>query len=443
MKTLLILASLAIASHAHALVGPAETCMDTFSSIKDFKVEIQKQEAYQIRRAQPFAPSKGLENYAKLIAKDPEFAKLFAEWDVTRIFATEEMPYFERNLEELFQTLANEKDLPSRELERVLRAQLHNRVPASQVEQRIASFVRGEAPIESILGDMTQDEVLLLYHGGNPLAPTPESLIGQYIAETGATTVARTFNTDASVAQGAGLQGPKRLAVSVDANTFAVWQKLFNRVDLLSVFAHAQVVQNGKIVSYNQNYGDLRAMSAGHILPAIVLKTTEAQRTETFLNIIANRKYVAWTQSVEMLPWLVKGYVSLKGAYETCTQWIGIMPIGDERVPQYGFPGAVDNYATNREGGAGPRYATLSSHGGIPDSPRLDKFFLAPGYKQFADVLGQQATNVRGEWANPGWLINTLIGPTSSNYVPFVFVFTDNAKAPLDPLFVPKFERPL
>jgi hypothetical protein len=438
--------------------SPGEQCHDLFTSLEQYHAEIQNQMAREITRDLPFNPAKGLATYRQLAAHDQVIARLFPEREVTRIFATEEMPYFERSLENLMSELAlmsgETGAAPSKYLAATLKVQLRNRVPAAQIDQRIELFMAGQSPIERILGENTSRETLVLFHGGNPLKPTPESLMGQYLSETGAASVARRFNTQVMNGavenkQGEGSQGEERLAVAVSASTFAVWQKYFNRVDMLSVFAHAQVVQNGKVVSYNANYADLRSMSAGNILPALVLKTTEAQRMEFYLSTIANRgENRSWSKQA-MVPWKVENFCSMVGGYETCTHWIGNAPIGDKRVDEYHFPGAMDDYAQNplgrgvtEETKMNPRVAKLSWHAGAED-PRLNKLYQAPGYQQLSAVVGQTTSNVHGEWANPGWLISTLIGPTSNQFVPFVFIFTDDAKTPLDPKFVPRFEKPL
>jgi hypothetical protein len=433
-----------------------------------YHAEIKTQQARQIKRGYPFNPAKGLATWKQLAEKDADIARLFPEREVTRIFATEEMPYFERGLETIMSEIATLSAVnggsPFSHLETVLRRELHNKVPAAQVDQRIQLFLAGKSPIEPVLGENTLRETQILFHGGNPEHPTPESLLGQYLAETGAASIVRTYNTVVTkppqpgagpyaqgdlYAQGEAPQGERRLTVAVSAETFPIWQKLFNREEMLTIFGHAQMVQNGKITSYSQAYGDLHAMSAGHILPALILKTTEAQRAEFYMNVVVNREGGGGWGQQEMVPWNVEKFCSIKGGYETCTHWIGNMPIGDKRVNEYSFPGAMDAYAQNQivdgvndANKMRPRIATLSPHRGA-QNPRLNKLFQAPGYEQLTSVIGQTDSNIRGEWANPGWLITSLIGHTSVDHVPVVFVFADDAKAPIDPKFVPDYETPL
>jgi hypothetical protein len=296
---------------------------------------------------------------------------------------------------------------------------------------------------------MTLPEVQRLVHGGNPLAPTPESLLGQYIKETRAVTLVRTFDDAAAVEAGRpGAQGPAKLVVSVSAESFPVFMRIFKRPEWFSVVDHANLVHNGQLTTYSgELMGDLRFPGTPFKpFPMMLLKTSEAQRMDQYLRLFRREGTRMGWENAASAPWRLKNYCAVSAWGTSCTQQIGNIPIGDKRVIEYTMPGPqptvglpVLNPSPKVQRIGGPAQPQM-----VPDprasDPLLARVWKIPGNQQLSEVIGQQGANLRGEMANPGWTISTLLGPTSVERVPAVFVIRPDHRAPLEADFIPHHE---
>jgi hypothetical protein len=256
-------------------------------------------------------------------------------------------------------------------------------------------------------------------------------LIGKYISETGAATVIRSF----SLGPGKNGQGPRRLVVALSAETFPIYQKYFTREEFLIPFGHAHLVHNGKVHSYTHSGIEFRFTH--HLntpLPLVLLKTSEARRAAQFFELYAKLKLTSggpWHHAAAK-PWMLPGYCAA-GGYDNCTHWIGNMPLGDELVDEYTFPACFE-----AGGDRAPRTQKLMPYE-HPD-PLMHEVWSVPGHQQFADMIGQRDANLHGEFASPGWVITTILGPTSVERVPIVFVIVADHKAPIPADFEPFHE---
>jgi hypothetical protein len=101
------------------------------------------------------------------------------------------------------------------------------------------------------------------------------------------------------------------------------------------------------------------------------------------------------------------------------------MPIGDVLVDGYFFPGLENGTADETK----PRYQTLKPYQVENERHKiLYDIWTVPGHQQFSHVIGQGEANNTGEFASPGYVIHTLLGPTSEEYVPIVFVVVDDVR---------------
>jgi hypothetical protein len=72
--------------------------------------------------------------------------------------------------------------------------------------------------------------------------------------------------------------------------------------------------------------------------------------------------------------------------------------------------------------------------------PLLNRVWKIPGNQMLAETIGQQGAFLRGEFANPGWLITTLMGSVTTERVPVVFVSRADHRAPIRANFKPAIE---
>jgi hypothetical protein len=443
-------------SLAFGLVACAFPLPSAFASTADCRRELQtillpnlralEVDLTKLIKEEPiFAPrAETLKIYLRLSERDPELLRLIPESEFARLLADPERTYAPEMLDQLLRTLdkTSESDALVARLTRALRATLENKVPAKSIDARIQALLAGKKDsLLRALGDMDLEETQELYHGGDFARPSKDSLIGKYLAETGAKTMTKRF----PVSPGSSVLGPERLVVAVSEKSFAEYQKYFSLHNNLSVIGHAYVVHNGKLSSYIHKGVDMRLPSVGNTLPTVLLKTSEADRTTQYLRVMTSMQpagaYV-W-DSPAMQPWKVPGYCPLPGAYANCTHWIGNMPIGDKTVDTLQFPGAMDDYAAHHVSvdDSAPRLAKLGEN--KSQDKLLRRIFKTPSNEQFSFVIGQGDANLRGDFSNPGWVIQTLLGPTSNDRVPVIFLVTPDHRAPIDPDFVPHFEEPV
>jgi hypothetical protein len=136
-------------------------------------------------------------------------------------------------------------------------------------------------------------------------------------------------------------------------------------------------------------------------------------------------------------PWMIESYCA-RGGYTCCTHWIGNIPIGDKRVQNYYFPAGDFDRDNHPLGITKPLVAYTPKN---KEEERLTKIWKAPGHEQFSGAIGVQYSNIDGEMASPGWVIQTLLGATAEERVPIVFVMTQNHKKSLRS-FQLNFEEP-
>jgi hypothetical protein len=384
-------------------------------------------------------------DYLKL-AEDPDIAKNYPYKLVAEVLTDIEMWYFGENLVKAIDAGAkNAAGKPITRMRAALRKEFEteDNVNASSIDERLAiTRPKNIDEFRRMLGDMTLEEVQELTYGSNPLKPSKDSLLGRYIAETGARTLVRSFNKSPKTST----QGPKRLVVSISQESLPVFKQYFDRLEYMSVINHAQIVHSGALYDYGagRTQDFMLPGTEFKILPIVVLKTTEAMRLDQFLS--ADEKYRttnnrSWTNEAQQ-PWQLGNYCA-RSAYGNCTQKIGNMPIGDKLVDEYVFPGATDNYADNRlpnEKGA-PRRQKLQPYE-HPD-PLIKRVWKVPGNQQFAELIGEQKANLKSEFANPGWVIQHLTGTTTVERVPVVFVIRDDHRQAIPRDFTPQFENPL
>jgi hypothetical protein len=310
----------------------------------------------------------------------------------------------------------------------------------AEIQARIAQWDQtpNKETLLQILGKRNIDEIRTMVYGTNPLEPSAESVLGRFIAETGAQTGRFSFGTQPGLS---GPRGNERLYVKLDPNTFPIYLNYFKTRDyFMHIHTPGQgtlmIGFNGEAGSYAQMTGGaIRAPQDGTIMPHIILSTTESQKLE---NVFNSSRLGLNTYAQQ--PWQMPGYCAT-GGYASCTHWFGNLPIGDNLVDTYRFPGYVDSYASNHVStgdDAAPRIQALADYTQTPvylglspvQKVAYSLVWKTPGYEQMSDVLGLQTANLAGELANPGYVALKLIGEAPIDRVPVVFVYTANAHEP-------------
>jgi hypothetical protein len=388
--------------------------------------------------------------------------RIWGSSDAYRLLLDEENLFYTAQVQNLLTRLSTleparlTNEAEARELMRAeLRALLSQKVPDSQIESRIDDVL--SAPnantLRRALGQLSFDEIKTHMHGGNPLAPTADSLLGKFISETGASTLVKRFKVKPDSEE----LGPERLVVAISDLNFAEFKKIFaDRIDLVM---HNHTPGQGTLYVQHQGHfnkytqmgyaNDFRLGSQENtILPTILLSTSEAQRMKQFFNL------GSLSTDLAKNPWQLPGYCAT-GGYGSCTHWFANVPLGDTLVDRYTFPGFVDQYAYNH----------LPSINGVPVDPAIDAaprvqvlgpYADLPGYseaqmalvrrvwkspkgnEQLASLLGVLDHASRGEMASPGFTAMTLTGSATVERVPVVFLRVNDHRTPINPNFDPQ-----
>ncbi|MFZ4715855.1 MAG: hypothetical protein ACOYL6_19185, partial [Bacteriovoracaceae bacterium] len=246
-----------------------------------------------------------------------------------------------------------------------------------------------------------------------------------------------------------------KLVVAVDA-TMIEDLKLLMEDEHLFMHLHQPnqgtlfVGHEGKSYSYSSGANDASRFLTrlGTIVPTIFLSSTEAQRMAQYMKGLNNQNVYTLVQK----PWLTNTYCAV-GGYSSCTHWVGNIPIGDEVVNAYTFPGRVDEYATNvinpnPELDKLPRTKDLAPYEFPENFNRLTeddralvrRIWKVPGNQQLAYALGIGKANEYGQLANPGWVAHVFTSRIKVNRSPVIFYVVPDAKVPIAPDFNPQIE---
>jgi hypothetical protein len=367
--------------------------------------------------------------------------EVFSDSNVVEILNNEDQPIYGQRLEKIVDAIVNSpNERPDivfvRELKSILKAEGW---PDALIDDGYRTLKPDHLDsVYRLLGDLSFSEVRRLYMGSvKGVRVTAKSLIGQYIQETGAATKvmkivafdkSRTFDQD-------------KLVVAVSAQSFPKFLELFSGKHLMSVFGHANVFHNGKVYSYSGGpSGPLRSLSPGTPLPLLILKSSEAERLSRYMELSTLPKYRSWTHPLKH-PWRLKGYVKA-GVWECCTHWIGNIPIGDKTVNAYHLPYQRADFTPEQRAKIAIGEGNLLQPWHDPQYEDLKNVWTYPGREQLSSVINRTDSNLANEFASPGWVIQSLMGPTSNERVPVIFIFATDHQAPIADNPAWSFERP-
>jgi hypothetical protein len=218
-----------------------------------------------------------------------------------------------------------------------------------------------------------------------------------------------------------------------------------------------------------------KSTQTGTILPHILLKTTEAQRTRQIFDFARQVSASNYSQDLKefiLEPWKLLKYCKM-GGYNSCTHWVGNLQIGDIQVKNLKFPGKVDQYASNPVNSADPQIGPLRSYRKfledfakdilryMDDEERpsvkaellkyiniIQRIYKYPrGQMQLSELLGDTSgtttnlevqANVQGEYANPGYVATRLTGNVTTDRVPVIFLIVDDVTKDIPANFDPR-----
>lgn len=278
----------------------------------------------------------------------------------------------------------------------------------------------------------TLQEAALLIHGGDPLHPTAESLVGKYLAETQAISVIRAFPKSADATESE--LGPARLFIAVDEKSFPVFKKYFSEKYLLSHFhePHQQIMvaafkdQRGSYARLEDAY---RFTYSGVMVMPLILLPSESERAENYFKLaqMTSRRF-----DVALYPWLLTNghaetYTAVGNA-KSLTDWFLNMPLGDaqdEKRVEYDRETVSANALAKRAPALSAEYFSL-----------LEQVWKAPyAHASLARVLEIDQLNLK----NPGRVAAALLGSASIERLPIVFRFVNDRKVDPKPDFDPWF----
>jgi hypothetical protein len=301
--------------------------------------------------------------------------------------------------------------------------------------------------LERALGDLSLAEVQRRTWGNDPLHPSPDSLLGTYLRETGATTLIRRFPTH----HGSQELGPERLVVSVSAASFPEIKRRLGTLNYMTTVDHAMVVHGGNYWTYSGGKSDWGAVgnSQYKVFSMVMLDSHEGQRMDQYLR--ARQRYSArgmWNTVIDQ-PWTIPGYMPARSAYGGCTQHIANIPVGNVRAPSLHYPGAhcryAEDYDRNRpfEEQNTPREIVVGQNN--HDDPMVRRVWKSDAVnQQLAEILGLHDANaVRGDMASPGGVISSILGEADPARIAVVLVARPDHREPIQADFTPVYENPL
>lgn len=411
--------------------------------------------------------------------------QVFSQDHLVRILNDRGMLFFHQKLTLLFDQLTAgrlNKESLSAAVKNILSEK--NLIPKRLIQPRLDRFLKGEGDrylnLRNALGELNVEELQELVYGADALNPSQESLIGQYLARTGAKTLQRAFTKGPPTETLR--KGPQKLVIAVSEESFPVYREIFKRPEFL-IHMHMpnqgtlHIAHEGTLATYsrfdlNNAANELRFPTPGTLMPHILLKTTEAQRM-SMIRIFYNGLPSALQSSSELrYPWTIGQEYSPMCGYGSCTFWVGHLPLGDQLENLAYFAGKVDEHARNPVSTApqiahfkeqeesvvieklktlyNPYFSTgsITLNDLVMLARRLKQIWRAPSYRSLSQLLGPEEVlaNLGGEYANPGWVVWRLLSNSSyydeknvyNNRVPFVFLAVPDHHTEIDPNFDPR-----
>lgn len=273
-------------------------------------------------------------------------------------------------------------------------------------------------PTHALRVDDELDQLGVSLHGGSPLKPTPDSLLGNYLQETGARSIVRAFPPHYNSAPGS--DGPKRLYVSVTPDSFESFKNRFIQSNFLAHIhePHQRVLSAG----YLGNRGVMGRLSAsfdfsysGVLIFPILITNEEAQRASSYFDLAVKTPA---SFDITSAPWLLKNQEGAPycpvGNVNSYSDWFIQLPIGSEQTVERTPYDRETVYASAKAANFSITDPTYFSH--------IQNVWSSPmGHTPLSSLLGFDGLDL----ANPGRIASALLGSTTLRRLPVVFRFVN------------------
>lgn len=253
------------------------------------------------------------------------------------------------------------------------------------------------------------------FYGTDPLNPTRESLIGQYLQNTYATTVHRAFPLEEN-----GTDGENRLVVSVSRSSFQEFQNLFVNDSILWIFHDPMatvlnVAFNGRKGFQARLNFEMDFTFSGATLIPICLTPAESARVKKFFQLTQG---VPQSSDVALFPWLLKdsdgNQYMPNGNSRSLSEWFVRLPMGEE----------VDRTRTL------PAYSMPNIDRSLHEL--LKEIWSAPHtHLSLKEVLNLRPFVQGRDLDTPGLIASSILANVSSERIPAVFRYVENHEDPL------------
>lgn len=387
------------------------------SKSRQFKIPEDKQHTFELYRK---------------MNQTGELASVLSDNTVGFVLSNKDLPEFGNKLEKILVEMNETQKVTAADFLRIASRILKSEdIPKRLIDKGFKEHhPKSIKTLYRLLGSLTIHETREMYTGyASGLKFTKSSLLGKYIQETGAFVTIRSLPRLVKSDVEAHNYELEKLVVSVSAGSFKSFIKHFGKKTMFSSFAHGAIIHDGKAFDVWGKIKNLEALYVNTPMPIALLKPSEGERMSRYLNLIT--KYTNWQNELKQ-PWRLGEYVQ-KGQYTCCTNFIGNIPIGDKLVSEYHLPNPT---------GIKDVVPKLKSWNKTDSNSDLSNVWTVPGHEQLSSVIGQLDANIAGEFASPGWVIQTLMLTTSNERVPIVFVFSNDHTAPLPEVLNLSYEYP-
>lgn len=329
--------------------------------------------------------------------------------------------------------------------------------------------------LKQVLGEMTFEESLEALVGTGGIKNLQgDSLIKRYLdANKEKGYEISTFVGRFKKGPGYSGRGDEKLFISVDPRAASLLEEIISDNPHLLMHTHTphqgtlSMKHRGLIIAYaGQLYepSTMNDLGVGSILPVIPLSSVESSNTINYFDLgrIRNKyaKYPWGFRNIDEQNGVDEAYCRT-GGYNSCTHWVGEMPIGEKFVSEYSMPGYVGDDPYYNPLGDNDRsqelrtkevgkFNVFKSPNGyqneIGTKERQDRLARivwthGVGREQLWSMVGDRNAEglAKGEWANPGWVLYSFLTRTTQDRVPVVFLFREFATEPLDQNTIDEF----
>lgn len=245
-------------------------------------------------------------------------------------------------------------------------------------------------------------------YGSDPLNPNPQSPLGQYLNNSGATSVERAFPVEHN-----GAAGETRLVVTISQVSYPEFEAHFVNDNILYLFHDPNsriinIAYNGKKGFMGRLTGDMRFTFSGAVLIPICLTEEEKVKVKDFFALTAK---VSQANDFALYPWLltdISGTPYMPVGNHDFTEWFMRLPMGE--IDSSTSYSAYELPQVNQE-----------------VQNILQRVWIFPhGSQSLKNVLGLRRFVNNRTLNTPGLIASSLLANVSSARIPAVFRYVND-----------------